>query len=69
MRICYTYISCYEHLEVVAGKYASERVLASDMRKYRSDGRFLDMFRCWLAYFNVLFRIKTYEFWNGMFMH
>ena len=61
-------ISCYEHLKVVAGKYASERVLASDNRKYQSDGRYFDMFRSWLSYFNVLFRIKAYELWNGMLM-
>ncbi|KAL3776533.1 hypothetical protein ACHAWO_003390 [Cyclotella atomus] len=53
---------------VVAGKYASERVFNNDKQRLRT-GRFLDMFRSWFSYVNVMFRIKTYELWSGLSMH
>lgn len=61
-------ISLLQSLKIVAGKYASERVLDSDKRKHKK-GRFIDMFRSWLSYVHVMFRIKTYELWNGMLVH
>lgn len=67
VRLIEFYLLSRPAFQVVAGKYASERVYNSDKRRLRN-GRFLDMFRSWLSYMNVMLRIKTYELWRGLFI-
>lgn len=46
---------------VIAGKYASRRVLYSDLR---GDGSVFGLIRSWISYAHVLIRINSYEVWK-----
>ena len=49
---------------VIAGKYASRRVLDSDIS--HPEGTMLGFFKSWIQYANVLFRINSYEMWHWL---
>ncbi|KAK1746598.1 ABC1 kinase family protein [Skeletonema marinoi] len=49
---------------VIAGKYASKRVLDSDISHPK--GTMLGFFKSWIQYANVLFRINSYEMWHWL---
>lgn len=48
---------------VIAGKYASRRVLHSDLR---GDGSVFGLLRSWISYAHVLIRINSYEAWKWL---
>lgn len=50
---------------VVAGRYASKRVFECDQNMQEKGGLF-NLFKCWLSYVHVLFRINSFELWSRL---